>query len=84
MIPLAWILIAWIVCVSVFLLVALLTTSLAVKFALSGPRTVVLCGAFLLVSFLVIGTVGLYATRVDWSQSLSFGISPVTPSLFQP
>ncbi|MBP7006322.1 hypothetical protein KBB27_04355 [Patescibacteria group bacterium] len=83
MIPLAWLLIAWVACVCVFLLVALLTVTLALKFALSGPRTLFFCSGFLFVSFLVIGTVSLFAMRVDWSQSLSFTPTSFAPSLLQ-
>lgn len=71
MITLAWFLIAWIACVGIFLLASAITVALALRFGLSGSKTFILCLLFLLVGFVVIGTVATYALSVDWSQTLS-------------
>lgn len=71
MITLVWFLIAWIACVGIFLLASTITVALALRFGLSGSKTFVLCLAYLLVGFVVIGTVGTYALGVDWSQTIS-------------
>lgn len=85
MIPLVWLLLAWIVCVGVFLILALMTTILALRFGLSGSRVVLFCGGFLAVAVIVIGTVGTYAlTQVDWSSSLSITPSISTSDYFLP
>ena len=84
MIPLAWLLIIWIIGVGIFLLLALLTITLALRFGISGLRTFLFCGLFAFTSFVVIALVGTYALGVDWTQTLSFAGQRPNDTLFFP
>ncbi len=80
MIPLVWVLVLWLAGVTLFLILSLLTITLALRFGVGGLRTFFFCGLYLAGSALVIGLVALYATQVDWSQAISFAGSALGPS----
>ncbi len=84
MIPLVWFLAAWLFGVLFIAIVALLTTSLALRFGLSGSGTLVLCGVFLAGLALILLASGSYLLGVDWSQTLSFGSSVSRDTLLLP
>ncbi len=80
MIPLVWVLVLWLAGVTLFLILSLLTITLALRFGVGGLRTFFFCGLYLAGSVLVIGVVALYATQVDWSQAIRFTGSALSPS----
>ena len=85
MIPLIWVLILWLVGVTLFLILSLLTITLALRFGVGGLRTFFFCGLYLAGSALVIGLIALYAVQVDWSQAINFtgpGLSSSDSLLF--
>ncbi len=79
MIPLVWVLVLWLAGVTLFLILSLLTVTLALRFGVGGLRTFFFCGLYLAGSALIIGVTGIYAIQVDWSQAVSF-----TGPTFQP
>lgn len=82
MIPLVWILLIWLAGVTIFLILSLLTITLALRFGVSGLHTFFFCAMFLAVSALVIGGVALFALNVDWSQTIAFGVNPAASDTF--
>lgn len=82
MIPLVWLLLLWLAGVTLFLILSLLTITLALRFGVSGLHTFFFCGIFLAVSAVVIGLVGLFALQVDWSQALAFGVNSLPNDAF--
>ena len=78
MIPLLWIFFVWVLAVGFFLLLALFTVSLAMRFGLTGMTTYILCGIFLLVSGIIIFSSGSYLLTVDWTQTIS--LIPAQPN----
>lgn len=88
MIPMSFLLLAWLVLVAIFVLFALLTIGVHIRFGISNTTTTVTAGIFLTVSILVILATGIYFLQVDWSKNVglfnanSFGI-PQSASEFQ-
>ena len=80
MIPLIWFLIAWLVLVAIFSVLALVSITVYTRFGLESFGTHALNAIFLIVAVLVIlGTAG-YLFTVDWSQTFNV-IPSSTPSL---
>lgn len=71
MIPLLWVLYAWIALVALFAFVALFTTMITFRYGLTTFGTYASTAIFLGVSALVILIVCGYITTVDWSQSFA-------------
>ncbi|MCC6564009.1 hypothetical protein IT087_03895 [Candidatus Uhrbacteria bacterium] len=68
MIPLGYFLIAWLVLVAIFALMAFVTVIMNVRYGLSGLMTYVSTAIFLIVVCAVLFMVGGYLATVDWSQ----------------
>jgi hypothetical protein len=77
MIPMSFFLLAWFVLVFIFVIFAILSLAVHMKFGLSTAFTTVSAGIFLGVSILVMAAAGVYILRVDWSRNLGAGqLSP--------
>jgi|GEM_PF-939806 len=70
MIPLAYLFLAWLIFVAIFVLFAILTVTVHMRFGVSGSFTTVTGVIFLIVGILVILVSGIYFTQVDWSQNI--------------
>jgi len=70
MIPMSFLLLAWLIFVAIFVLFALLTIAVHIRFGISNPITTVSAGIFLTVSILVILATGIYFLQVDWSKNV--------------
>ncbi|MCK9361284.1 hypothetical protein M0Q28_03570 [Patescibacteria group bacterium] len=68
MIPLGYFLIAWLVLVAIFALMAFVTVIMNVRYGLSGLMTYVSTAIFLIVVCAVLFATGGYLATVDWSQ----------------
>ncbi len=88
MISMSILLVAWLVLVAIFVLFAILTIAVHIRFGISSPFTTVSAGIFLVVSILVIFASGVYFLQVDWSKNVglfnasSFG-SPQSVTEFE-
>lgn len=71
MIPLLWLFFGWVLAVGFFLLLALFTVSLALRFGLTGISTFTVCLIFLFVAGTIIMISGTYLLSVDWNQTLT-------------
>ncbi|MFA6429983.1 MAG: hypothetical protein WCV84_05830 [Patescibacteria group bacterium] len=71
MIPLSWFLIAWLILVAIFALLALFTIAINTRYGFASLGTYSATAIFLLVAVGVILTTGGYLMTVDWSQSLN-------------
>lgn len=72
MIPMSFLLIAWLILLAIFVLFALLTLAVHMRFGISNAFTATSAGIFLAVSILVILGAGIYFLRVDWSRDIGF------------
>lgn len=70
MIPLGYFVIAWLVIVAVFLILAFITVLMQLRFGLSGIFTYLAAALFLGVTFFTLLAVGGYLTTVDWTQTV--------------
>lgn len=77
MIPLGYFLVAWLVLVGIFAVMALITVLMNVRFGLSGIVTYAMTALFLGVVCVVLLATGGYFLSVDWSQDVTF-VSPST------
>jgi hypothetical protein len=71
MIPLLWLLLAWLILMGMFALVTLLTVVMNLRYGLSSFGTYVSTAVFLSVIALVLLGTGAYLFTVDWSQTLN-------------
>ena len=70
MIPLVYFLIAWLVLVGIFAILAFITVLMELRYAMHGIGTYVITSLFLGVTFLVLLTMGSYLAGIDWSQTM--------------
>lgn len=80
MIPFSWLLLAWLVMLGVFGLVALITLFTHVRYGVANFTTYISTLAFLGVVSVVLFLTGTYFMQVDWTQSLDLG--PTLSSMF--
>lgn len=80
MIPFSWLLLAWLVMLGVFALVALITLFTHVRYGVANVTTYFSTLLFLGVTTGALFLTGTYLMHVDWSQSLDLG--PTLSSLF--
>lgn len=82
MFPLSWLLLAWLVVVGFFLILALLTLVINIKYAVSSFTTYAMTALFLGVTVLILFLAASYISTVDWSQDVnmtpSFSVNSVT------
>ena len=71
MIPLVWLLLAWLVLIGIFALATLLTLTTYLNYGLSSLATYVSTALFLGVVVLVLMGTGSFLLTIDWSQSLN-------------
>ncbi|MCI0479237.1 hypothetical protein L0Y59_01710 [Candidatus Uhrbacteria bacterium] len=69
-IPLIYFLIAWLILLAMFALLALVSVVQMLRFGVAGSGTYVSTAVFLGVTAFVVGGVGLYAAGTDWSSTL--------------
>lgn len=81
MLPLIWILLAWIILVAIFASMAAVTVVVCLRYGLSGLGTTLSAAIFLIVSVLIIVGSGMYLLGVDWNDGLAIWQS-AAPSLF--
>jgi hypothetical protein len=72
MIPLGYFLIAWLVLVAIFALLAFVTVIMNVRYGLSGLMTYLSTACFLIVVCVTLFVVGGFLVTVDWSQDVNF------------
>ena len=70
MIPLSWMLLGWLAAVGLFLILALLTLIIHIKYAVSSFTTYAMTAVFLGVTVLVLFISANYIGSVDWSQEV--------------
>lgn len=80
MIPIFWFFLAWLVLVSLFAILSLVTALVNFKYGIANTGFYVSLGLFLTVGFFVVLFVGSYALTVDWSQTISL-LPNLSPSL---
>lgn len=71
MIALYWFLLAWMVCIAFFGLMALISIGMNLQFGLEGAGTYVSTTVFVLVSLAALLITANYLFTVDWQQSVS-------------
>ena len=76
MIPLSFVLLAWFVMMLVFVIFAILSVAIHMRFGLSGTFTTATAGIFLAVGIIVILATGIYFIQIDWSQNIGFANAP--------
>lgn len=70
MIPMSFLLLAWLILLGIFVIFAILTIGVHLRFGISNTFTAISAGVFLAVSILVILGTGIYFLQVDWSRDL--------------
>lgn len=73
MFPLSWLLIAWIICLAFYALIALFTLSTHLRYGVSGLGTYLSAAVFTVGILSVCAMVAGYANHVDWNQMADFG-----------
>lgn len=73
MLPLSIFIVIWLVFLGIFGLLSLASVVQMVRFGVSGSITYISTGIFLVVSALVIFTIGMYLLTVDWSSGFDIG-----------
>ncbi len=71
MLPLSYFLLAWIILLAIFGLVALISIMQMLRYGVVGIGTYLSTILFLLVSMVVVLGTGIFLTRVDWTQSMN-------------
>jgi hypothetical protein len=82
MIPLGYFLIAWLVLVGLFCLLAFVTVVMQLRYGMSGTITFVSTTLFLVVSAAIILGMGWYLLMLDWSQEVQ--VIPGSTNVLQP
>ena len=82
MIPLGYFLIAWLVLVGLFCLLAFVTVVMQLRYGMSGTITFVSTTLFLVVSAAIILGMGWYLLMLDWSQEVQ--VIPGSTNILQP
>lgn len=80
MIPLVFFLFAWMILVGIFLIVALITVYMAVRYGLSGPITAFTTLLFIAVTCFILFGTAFVLMSVDWTQSINLIPSMGLPS----
>lgn len=80
MLPLSFFLLIWLIVMSVFVLLALLTVVMALRYGLSGFTTYIVTAGFLIVIALGFVASGSYFSTVDWTQTVTV-FSTALPTL---
>ena len=80
MIPLSAFLLAWLLVMSIFVLLVLLSVVMALRFGLSGFTTYVVTACFLMVIAIGMVASGGYFSTVDWTQPVTV-FSTTIPTL---
>lgn len=70
MFPLSWLLIAWLIAVGIFAILALLTLGINFKYGVSSFTTFAMSALFIGVTLFVVIATCSYIATVDWSQSV--------------
>ncbi|MFA5936027.1 MAG: hypothetical protein WC787_04215 [Patescibacteria group bacterium] len=73
MIPLSIFLIAWLILLGIYVLLALVSMTQMIRFSVASSMTYFSTGVFLLVAILVISVTGIYLMTVDWTLGLDMG-----------
>lgn len=73
MIPLSIFLIAWLVLLGIYGLLALVSIVQMVRFGVAGSMTYFSTVIYVVVAFIAIGATTLYILTVDWSLALDVG-----------
>lgn len=81
MIPISFFLVAWLVLVAIFGLMAMLTVYMNIKNGITTFGSYVTTAIFLGVSLFVILGVGGYVLTIDWTQTISLFSVPSMPLL---
>lgn len=81
MIPLGYFLVAWLVLVAIFSLMAFVTVIMNVRYGLSSIMTYVSTAVFLGVICVVLLAMGGYLSTVDWAQEVD--LLPTNPTLIE-
>ena len=71
MLPLSYFLLAWIILLAIFGLVALISIMQMLRYGVVGIGTYLSTILFLLVSMVVVLGTGIFLTRVDWTHSMN-------------
>ncbi len=71
MIPLFWFFIAWLACLAVFGVIALITVSIMLRFSFSALGSYVVTALFLGVTAAVLFVCGGYFMNINWSQTVN-------------
>ncbi len=82
MIPLGYFLIAWLVLVGLFCLLAFVTVVMQLRYGMSGTITFVSTTLFLVVSAAIILGMGWYFLTLDWTQDVQ--VIPGGTNVLQP
>lgn len=75
MLSLSWLLVGWLIAVGLFLIFALLTLGINLKYGVSNFTTYAMSALFVGVSVFVLLMTASYISTVDWSQGIT-----MTPS----
>lgn len=81
MLPLYWILLAWLLLVAIYTAMAAVTVVVFLRYGLTGLGTYLSAAVFLVVSFLIIFGSGMYLLTIDWNDGIAIWQS-AAPSLF--
>ena len=79
MIPLSWLLIGWLIAIGLFLILALLTLAINIKYAVSSFMTYAMTALFLGVTLFILFITASYISTIDWSQDVDV-IPSFTPT----
>ncbi len=80
MLPLSAFLLAWLIAMSVYVFLCLLTVVMALRFGISGFATYMATAGFLIVAAIGLVVTGGYFTTVDWNRTVTV-FSASVPSL---
>lgn len=82
MIPLSFFLIAWLIFLGIYGILALVSIMQMVRFGVAGSMTYFSTAIYIVVAFIAIGATAAYLLTVDWNLALDLGgIFTATPYL---
>ena len=81
MIPLSYFLIAWILLIALYAVLAVVTVIQMVRFAVASNMTYFSTAVFLIVAFLGLGATLVYFLTVDWTSGVNLGTIFQAPTI---
>lgn len=70
MIPMSFLLLAWLILLAIYVLFAILTLGVHLRYGVSNAFTAISAGVFLGISILIILAAGIYFLQIDWSRNV--------------